>query len=714
MKSKKKIFAIMTLVAILGVSSYATFSRYATKISKEGSINTADVSYCQSKGITSLKECLIRNDSQKELTEALNAIDERSQNVNFNAVEPVHAYIPTVKYTDITDKTSDEAIKSTTAKRHRYIIVDRLLTEEDIMEGNVPNITFDKETGYYKFIGEIKDGTLDEIVTTKENMEKGIYKYTGLNPTTEEWSSIYLITESPVEVNNYYRVKQGYTYSHKVTGTSASRPGLYKGEDDYTVDNNTHTYYYRGEVNNNWVKFGDYLWRVIRINGNGSIRMIYSGLASSTSHKGANSAIISAPFADSTTYEVNVDDISGLTNDKINVKYQNSRYANTYVGYMYNPAMVYSVYPNKEVNENNLLNTFPNFQNANDARTYYFFKNFNPETDCIESGESDNPGTCTLKCRTLGSDGDEGIDCVESKWSELKSNKNNYSTTAPGVYPTTNPTQLVYTSDYKYTCWSYGIPVVKENSDGTKSVYISCPVVSEIVGTLKNSTTQARVKYHMINSASAEIANKNVKDSAIKTKVDNWYATSIYGKTDSNNNQLESYLSDEYFCNDRTSSSETFPFNENSTYAYNSTTRNSTTKDKVPSFKCPNLDNDAFTLKSSGAKSTVTPNTNGNNALTYPVGLITIDEYAYAGGVRTLMNYKSYLSGGGFWTMSPVSYDINSNLSRNFAIDANGLMSNPTTATSYRVRPVINLKADVLYESGSGTETDPYIISINK
>ena len=41
------------------------------------------------------------------------------------------------------------------------------------------------------------------------------------------------------------------------------------------------TYYFRGAVNNNWVKFGkdssnkDIYWRIIRINGDGSIRMIY-------------------------------------------------------------------------------------------------------------------------------------------------------------------------------------------------------------------------------------------------------------------------------------------------------------------------------------------------------------------------------------------------------------------------------------------------------
>ena len=39
------------------------------------------------------------------------------------------------------------------------------------------------------------------------------------------------------------------------------------------------TYYYRGSVEDNYVKFAGYYWRIIRINSNGSIRMIYDGTA---------------------------------------------------------------------------------------------------------------------------------------------------------------------------------------------------------------------------------------------------------------------------------------------------------------------------------------------------------------------------------------------------------------------------------------------------
>ena len=48
--------------------------------------------------------------------------------------------------------------------------------------------------------------------------------------------------------------------------------GIYEAEDDYET-----SYYYRGAVENNYVQFAGYYWRIIRINGDGSIRIIYDG-----------------------------------------------------------------------------------------------------------------------------------------------------------------------------------------------------------------------------------------------------------------------------------------------------------------------------------------------------------------------------------------------------------------------------------------------------
>ena len=41
-----------------------------------------------------------------------------------------------------------------------------------------------------------------------------------------------------------------------------------------SLDNDGKSYYFRGNVDNNYVSFAGYLWRIIRINGDGSIRLI--------------------------------------------------------------------------------------------------------------------------------------------------------------------------------------------------------------------------------------------------------------------------------------------------------------------------------------------------------------------------------------------------------------------------------------------------------
>ena len=70
--------------------------------------------------------------------------------------------------------------------------------------------------------------------------------------------------------------------------TTASDKGMYAKADDYTATTGMKSYYYRGAVDNNWVKFGkdstgkDIYWRIIRINGDGSIRMIYTGTTAPT------------------------------------------------------------------------------------------------------------------------------------------------------------------------------------------------------------------------------------------------------------------------------------------------------------------------------------------------------------------------------------------------------------------------------------------------
>lgn len=79
--------------------------------------------------------------------------------------------------------------------------------------------------------------------------------------------------------------------------------GLLEGTDDYGK-----TYYYRGNVSDNYVYFANFYWRIIRVNGDNSIRLIYQG-----------------PKIDSTKTESQITYAPWQSND----------YDNAYAGYMF-------------------------------------------------------------------------------------------------------------------------------------------------------------------------------------------------------------------------------------------------------------------------------------------------------------------------------------------------------------------------------------------
>ena len=64
------------------------------------------------------------------------------------------------------------------------------------------------------------------------------------------------------------------TTSTKVEGTN-NQGDIYQAQDDDGT-----TYYFAGNPDDNWVSFAGHYWRIIRINGDGTIRLIYSGTGS--------------------------------------------------------------------------------------------------------------------------------------------------------------------------------------------------------------------------------------------------------------------------------------------------------------------------------------------------------------------------------------------------------------------------------------------------
>ena len=128
---------------------------------------------------------------------------------------------------------------------------------------------------------------------------------------------------------------------------------------------------------------------------------------------------------------------------------------------------------------------------------------------------------------------------------------------------------------------------------------------------------------------------------------------------------------------------------------------------------------------------TATNTSNGNSVLTYPIGLVTVDEAILAGSGGGFFdgtyyyqktNKNGYLINGyEFWTMTPVNganrIDTGEWYSSVFTIldskskSYGGLDDTNTAIRSITIRPVINLKGTLKF-TGNGTKNNPYVPSL--
>ena len=379
----------------------------------------------------------------------------------------------------------------------------------------------------------------------------------------------------------------------KIAPNDTETDGLYMAEDD-----EGESYYYRGAVKNNYVSFAGFIWRIIRRNGDGSIRLIYSG--KSTSDTGDAVTIGTSVFND---------------------KYWDP----TYVGYKYNED--FSLH---ESNGTTGYNWFTNTQKYNFGTGYTF-------------DQSTKKFTLTGNIKEL-------------TWND-------------------NHDEIV--NNNLYSCLN-----------------TSCNVVYKVTG-YKDTTTMV-VQPISYSSNSLLSAQTNKTDSPIKTKLDNWYKTSLTSYNDK--------LADETFCSDRSITSGSGYLTTPSTFygAYNRLQDR-----KTPSLKC-SQNNDKFKMSNEGAK------------LDYPVGLILADEVAlaggrgyYNGGYSPNSNYYLY-NGKYYWTLSPSVFNSYSSYACVWTVmPSGGLYPWNGVADSISVRPVISLRADTLITKGDGSSLNPFVVSEN-
>ena len=99
-----------------------------------------------------------------------------------------------------------------------------------------------------------------------------------------------LLTE---KILNHNQVQSDESIDFSKTSEEDGTKGLYYTNTN--TDDNKTVYYFRGAVENNYVYFAGFYWRIIRINEDGSVRLIYQG--ESIDATGSNATIGSSAFS---------------------------------------------------------------------------------------------------------------------------------------------------------------------------------------------------------------------------------------------------------------------------------------------------------------------------------------------------------------------------------------------------------------------------------
>ena len=219
--------------------------------------------------------------------------------------------------------------------------------------------------------------------------------------------------------------------------------------------------------------------------------------------------------------------------------------------------------------------------------------------------------------------------------------------------------------------------------------------------------------YGTAGSSTYQETHANTNESTIKKYIDSWYKTNF-------DENATSKLEDTVFCNDRSTKAydaNTIGNTSYSSYGDLGYGKNKTlygvahratyySKNPNPSLVCQNS-NDKFTVDSK----------NGNGKLTYPVGLITLDEVVLAGFNTYYSNESDYkdttnylCTNRDYWTSSPVLMYADGAARVGYVYSA-GYVGVDRVDSASGVRPVVSLISGTLVNSnGDGTSTNPYVV----
>ena len=314
------------------------------------------------------------------------------------------------------------------------------------------------------------------------------------------------------------------------------------------------------------------------------------------------------------------------------------------------------------------------YKKNDDLGTSYYYRGA-VDNNWVKFGKE---GTKDIYWRIIRINGDGSIRIIYS--GTTKPSEDTSVTGSNGVYMTGTGTQITVDSTNTFNF----------NSRYNKAEYVGYQYIE--------GQQHGYGKCDGTNNASCTVNGNTVYNSTIKQTIDKWYAGTTLKDND--------LIADQIFCNDRsaTTSSSGTPgeisgsMSTSTTYYYGTYVRLVT--NKSPKLTCTTA-SDKFTVNTS----------NGTGALTYPVGLITADEVAMAGGKDGSSNSTYYLyTNQYYWSGSPNYFYSTYSNAIEFRVDSSGFLDAGHVYSTGGARPVISLSSKAKL-SGSGTYNDVYTVS---
>ena len=535
--------------------------------------------------------------------------------------------------------------------------------------------------------------------------------------------------------------------------------GIYKLSS--TSQNSHPIYYYRGNVDNNNVSYAGYCWKALRTTDTGGVKLLYNGVADSngkcsnitnpmigsSAFNNEDASLADAGYMYGSIYQNQVlgdyDDVLYITELDFNDYYGTDvNIVNAGNGvYLYSlqnqsqissaaeaPSVVgkyLSVHPTDNNNyvdsvlyvigyQQNLL--FSVLVNGGNRQENYYLM--------VGDGlTKNNDGTLTLTNPTK---------VTPISWYQSYQNyKGKYTCdttsstcTSPRLITATDIQgydyvtmgNYVYGSSFTYDGENYTLNNTVEfydwnaNKEQVNTHHYTClnstgkcKELYYIYNSDTNQNTGAENIFYIQLSNGISVDNAmtemktNTNDSVIKKYVDSWYQRNIL------NTPYHSLIEDTQYCNNR----DMNKLGNDASFINNGWIANGgnikypllfSSYGKLVFGTKPSLDcdtNDAFTVDAK----------NGNGALTYPVGLLTVDEAELFGLCDDYISTSDP-----YWLLSPI--ELIGQSTYGMSISTDNTIITPTAYTA-GVRPVISIKPGVRVGGGTGLASDPYLLELD-